>query len=746
LKLWQGKKLLDKNEVETDEKGRLALQFTPPAEAVRNLLLTVDSVKSGKGGMRIPLLLSRTQQIDLQFLPEGGRWIGGWAVKMAFKAVGENGKGIDVEGNILDGANQVVTSFHSLHDGMGSFYMIPTAGEHYTARITSPAGNTRLYPLPVVQTTGTLLKITNSPSKDSLEVQLGVSDDIAQRADSFLLAGQSAGDRLCYALKAILPRDGLILKVPKTFFPTGVARFTLLDSRQHPVNERLVFISHPGKDPFVHLQVTQDKSGYQAGDSIALHVHASDAEGHPLSGSFSIAVTDDALVKKDEQQDNIVSYFHLSSLLKGFIEDPAYYFRNDDPVTRAALDNLLLTQGWVGYDWEEVRHLPGSPAYEAEPAFRVKGRVLNAFNKPVPGSGVLLVSMKPTLIKKALTDEAGSFSFSGFPAMDTMQFILEAKNPHGKSFNVGFEMDEFKPPIFAAEKWLPELPWYVNMDTTLHHYVLQSNKRREEKEQLMLKGHVLKEVTVTAQKAIPHSYNLNGPGGADIVIDDKDLEKAGKKTVLQVLEQDLKGFEVQHLAIRVGRNSYIPPSFYVKHVKTFMVVDGVLLNTYYPTLEEQVDKLNTVSAEEIRGIEVMTSDMYADKYKAHLLDPGAVRFEYVFIEITTRSGKSIWQKKTPGVYIYKPLPMSWPRRFYNPRYIPESDSLPPLPRATVYWSPDVETDSSGNATVSFFAGSTPSNYSFIIQGADMMGRTGYQTGKIVIANRDAITKENRQSQ
>lgn len=230
------------------------------------------------------------------------------------------------------------------------------------------------------------------------------------------------------------------------------------------------------------------------------------------------------------------------------------------------------------------------------------------------------------------------------------------------------------------------------------------------------------------------------------MIDDKDLEKAGKKTVLQVLEQDVKGFEVQHLAIRVGRNSYIPPSFYVKHVKTFMVVDGVLLSTYYPTLEEQVDKLNTVSAEEIRGIEVMTSDMYADKYKAHLLDPGAVRFEYVFIEITTRSGKSIWQKKTPGVYIYKPLPMSWPRRFYNPRYIPESDSLPPLPRATVYWSPDVETDSSGNATVSFFAGSTPSNYSFIIQGADMMGRTGYQTGKIVIANRDAITKENRQSQ
>ncbi len=51
---------------------------------------------------------------------------------------------------------------------------------------------------------------------------------------------------------------------------------------------------------------------------------------------------------------NILSYLWLQSDLRGHIESPDYYFSNADAQTDAALDDLMLTQGWRRFKWEEV--------------------------------------------------------------------------------------------------------------------------------------------------------------------------------------------------------------------------------------------------------------------------------------------------------------------------------------------------------------------------------------------------------
>ena len=50
----------------------------------------------------------------------------------------------------------------------------------------------------------------------------------------------------------------------------------------------------------------------------------------------------------------IDTYLLLECELKGRIEDPQYYFANTEQQTLAALDDLMLTNGWRRFKWENV--------------------------------------------------------------------------------------------------------------------------------------------------------------------------------------------------------------------------------------------------------------------------------------------------------------------------------------------------------------------------------------------------------
>lgn len=57
----------------------------------------------------------------------------------------------------------------------------------------------------------------------------------------------------------------------------------------------------------------------------------------PKAAHFLLAVTDAGKIERDSTQDHILSYLLLSSDIKGYIEDPAYYFRDGRVATRRYL-------------------------------------------------------------------------------------------------------------------------------------------------------------------------------------------------------------------------------------------------------------------------------------------------------------------------------------------------------------------------------------------------------------------------
>lgn len=107
------------------------------------------------------------------------------------------------------------------------------------------------------------------------------------------------------------------------------------------------------------------------------------------------------------------------------------------------------------------------------------------------------------------------------------------------------------------------------------------------------------------------------------------------------------------------------------------------------------------------------------------MNTGPVTVDYSFIEITTQTGAGPFLRKTPGMYLYKPVVPVISRQFYSPRYTsPDEKTVLPDMRATVYWNPEVITDRNGKAVLSFYTTENKSNYMVIVQGTNLAGGLG----------------------
>jgi len=178
----------------------------------------------------------------------------------------------------------------------------------------------------------------------------------------------------------------------------------------------------------------------------------------------------------------------------------------------------------------------------------------------------------------------------------------------------------------------------------------------------------------------------------------------------------------------------------------FFIFDGVSLNQQYngerfgPVRNPERYNflrgyLGNISAEEIKGIEVMTRQGYAETYFFNYVGPltGALP-PVAFIEITSRAGHGPNIKATPGTYLYRPLPFTLPKDFYRPKYTAKNKAIgigTDL-RSTIHWEPNIMTDVDGRAIVSFYAADKPAGYTIIMEGTDFGGNFGYARKRIKV--------------
>jgi len=722
LTIKQNDKTLFKENANTGTDGNIQVKFDVAAKAaIKHIIIQAQNITKGADttALTIPVTINRPENTDLQYLPEGGNMVAGIKTKIGFKAINDDGKGIAISGKIVNSKQQEVATFRPTHKGMGSFEFTPQAGESYTAKALLTNGTIKDYPLPAVNPTGTALRITPK-GKDSLEVTLAATTTLST---SYYLIGQTRG-MVCYS--SIISFKGSATKkiIATDLFPTGIAHFTLLNSANQPLNERIVYIDHHDN---LQLSVATDKPDYLLRDNIGLSLQVKDKNGKPARGNFSIAVTDDSQVNIDSTGNNIISSLLLTSDLQGTVEEPNWYFNEKNTDRIAALDNLLLTQGWVGYDWKEIFAPPVNPEYEAEPEFKVKGRVSNLFNKPVANADVMLISTKPELLLNTKTDENGRFTFSKFPPLDTINFRLQTR----RDFNIGLTVDEFVPPELIPANDMPT-PWYVNTDSIRLNYAqkkkIQWNEAFDASNTILLK-----QVEIKAKQPVRLAFDE-----PLLQLNEEEIRNArpGKKpfTLHDLLnqQQDLSQMPLRlivdgHMAMHTEFKPEMRPG-----IKDQMTPAGKVPDES-PEIMGLFDRLTT---EDIKGFSAKKI-LVLKKIVIPGTDPPIVIERLItYLQISVNTNIKFGDSAIPaGDYVYRPMPISWPHKFYSPRYAVATTPTGKDRRSTVFWEPNLIADAAGKASLSFYGADLPGTYTVIIEGTDLNGTFGYSRQKIKVVKK-----------
>jgi len=691
----------------TDRSGYLNISFTSRSgnsPETSNLVTTID-LADKRSVVKTFSLKSVFAGTDVQFFPEGGDLVTGVRSKVAFKAIGPDGLGINITGSIVDNTGNEVTSFTSRHAGMGIFALLPENDKTYKASVAFPDGSKKMFDLPRVQRGGITLAINNN-DPENLSIKIAANDEYfkAYRNRGFYIVAQKGGV-IYYTALAALQSQVYTGVVAKNKFPTGILQVTLFAANGEPLGERLVFINH---NDALDLSLSTNLPVYTSRQHVDMKLNAK-SNALPAEGTFSVAVIDESKVPYDDNAETtILSSLLLTSDLRGYIEKPNYYFNHPDDNTLANLDILMLTQGYRRFSYTDILRdkYPGV-TFLPEKNMEITGTLRTSTGVPVFKGIVNLRIPSRNISVNSPTDANGQFRFSNVAVLDSTKMILSARNNSGRS-NVMLTVDAH--PYQPVTKNFDDPNQIVDIDSTLSAYLQNSKKQNES-------SHVLNEVIVRSTKTTTITHeNYSELSGLSPMTDQTITTERLKNCSFDLVSCIMSNvFGITH----ADDNFYIKRAYDAGNKKPVQFfVNG--LGVDYPYL-------SSMRTEDVGLIEVYLTDGVSginDRYGTNGI-----------ISITTKSGSFTPKEKTDDLQ-----PLSTPgnsvtitpkgyyraRFFYSPKYDRPQGTVQRLSdlRSTIYWNPNIITDKNGNAAFDFYNADGKGTYKAIVEGIDYNGNIG----------------------
>jgi hypothetical protein len=328
----------------TNALGNADIRFNIPEECTENdLFLSVTAINSGRQETVGRPIILQSNEIHISFFPEGGYLLNAYPSRVAFKALLPNGKPADVKGNLLDQFGNIITEIATVHDGMGSFSFVPESGKTYSFQVE---GSTQKTLLPQALDQGISMHVEQN-EKHFITCKIYASD-----AQNLMLLARS-NDVLHHEQSISLQQGENTFQFSGEKFPKGICAISLVDPTFKAVKtERRIFLH---RDRNLAISIRPKQPEFVAGESISLGFSFSDAMGNPVKSNFSVSVADEGnILEANDKQDHLLSYYYMTSELKGPIEDPSYYFDTSKTDSKQALDLLMLVHAWRRYPLQNL--------------------------------------------------------------------------------------------------------------------------------------------------------------------------------------------------------------------------------------------------------------------------------------------------------------------------------------------------------------------------------------------------------
>ncbi len=288
-------------------------------------------------------LVETSSTPKLQLFPEGGNLVAGVPNRIAFEVTSNEGFHLNGKVAVTDGAGKVVAEADIEQRGRGSFTFTPQSGKSYTVTYSGEKGKAE--------------ETLQSPDKNGCAVQL-INGGEGNRKIEIYAAGTAASEPLGMTVM----HDGVLLDfqtVPtgtsatltldEAKLRTGVCQVTIYNNEGRVYADRLFFCRKSDFAPSSLRFGGLSSKPAEPFAPVSLSV-----EGGKPGATVSVSVCDATHSEYLYDNGNILTEMLLASEIRGFVEDPGYFFEKDDEQHNRALDLLLMIQGWRRYDWHTM--------------------------------------------------------------------------------------------------------------------------------------------------------------------------------------------------------------------------------------------------------------------------------------------------------------------------------------------------------------------------------------------------------
>ncbi len=676
----------------SDANGLVTLKFRPSNSADDCLRLKVSA--NNRILERTIQLPSFSEDFSVQFFPEGGNLVAGIPQTVAFKAIGVDGKSVEVEGYICNSKRDTLCNLRSHHRGMGLFLLAAEPNMRYTATITSEKGLTRTFDLPPALSSGCTVQVKRGGG-DLLLMKVAATPDYP--VSQLAAVVQSRG-----VVEAVIEDVSRLKRISTARMKSGISLISIVDKEHRQiVAERLVFIDN---HHFATADITPDKATFAPREKVSLDLRIRNSRGLPVAGRFVLSVTDAEAVHLDPADETIFSYLLLSSDLKGNIERPAEYFGSKSN-QQEFLDLIMLTNGWRRYDVGSIlRGESPKPRYAIETTQYITGSVTGLFGKAKNPSIAIFKKGEEMLGHFPLTN-TNRFKISGIDMPDTAYYFIQALNRKGSSRSVAIRID---PETFPSTHLPLPRPHFQTYKPSITEELLMGAKEKYYTEGGM-RVIDIDAVVVTAKREINYSYSSVIDGFNSL--GDELTHYASVYDALQRFRQ----LEVFGREVRVRKKRPTP---------TLLAAD--------PEEEDAGESSGTLDEEEGRTPEVLINGAPADISE---LDTYAMeditRLAYLDAQEAmgmnglSSNGLIIMEVRNGGRRINTTNESiaevllggySKPAEFYAPHYEVPTESRKKDLRTTIAWEPDLRSNAEGAASCSFWTADLPHDYQVVLEG------------------------------
>lgn len=602
-------------------------------------------------------------QPEITFYPEGGNLIAENLNRVAFKVLLPDGNSAEIKGSVYNSEGKLQTTFSTLHEGMGDFYLKPELEESYYAQFE--------YQSQIIK--------TNLPKVKTNTYALNVN----WRNNNLLVSLRKGEEMAISKLYLLIHTQGVprffeewdfsqeTKSIDKSLFKDGINHLMLLDSDLNPLSERLIFQNNTDNYPVMELQT--NKEIYKPREQIKVGIQLSNIKSDTIPATFAIAITDDKDVKLDTTT-HIRAEILLVSELKGKINNPAWYFTESNEA-KTASDLLMLTHGWRNYHVPEALQVNLQQIeIKPETSQSLSGVLKNERGRAADFGIIQMKALGYDFEQAVEADKNGRYFFDGFEFPDSTAIYLFANN----------KKREIKVDIIPDSLIYPEI--------TPSLYSIFENKIEEE---------LIEEPNFNFSSYVAKSdrkYTMEN-GIRVIQLDEVIIKRRRRDQLKSLLDNQtyyknpftfITREDIEEYPLFTDEDLYTRLGIFGSRKVDVVFVDGI--------------KYNSLEEKDIRHFDVAQAEYF----------PG---LESVLVVLTWLA---VPNKSEGPIYSTTILPLGYqlPVEFYSPQYDNSQAINDPNPdlRSTIYWKPNVMVNKENKADIEFYSADAKTTYSIVIEG------------------------------